>query len=69
MADYRFFFVGRDGHIAGRINCDCEDDLAALEYAETLATTASIEIWDAARFVARVKAENKPLDLTDHRSL
>ena len=66
---YRFFFVGHDGHIAGRIDHDCDDDLTALEYAETLATTASVEIWDAARFVARVKAGNSPLETSDSAAL
>jgi hypothetical protein len=69
MTGYHFFFVGHDGHIVGRADRDCEDDLAALEYAEALATTASIEVWDAARFVARVKVGNRPLEMSDHKAL
>jgi hypothetical protein len=67
--DYRFFFVGHDGHISGRVDHDCDDDLAALEHAKTLATNSLVEVWDAARFVARVKPGDRPLDTSDHAPL
>lgn len=69
MANYRFFFVGTDGHITGRIEQDCDDDLAAMERAGTLATSAAIEVWDAARYVGRVKRDNGPLEDSDRTAL
>ena len=57
MVGYRFF-VGSDGDVLRRIENDCADDVAALEHAETLITNSGVEVWEPARFVARVKPVN-----------
>lgn len=41
------------------------DDLAALSEAERLSATHTIEVWDGARKVARVKRGNRALASTD----
>jgi hypothetical protein len=68
MVGYRFFFVGSSGHVTGRIENDCAHDSAALEHAETLATNSAVEVWEAARFIARVKPANKTAENSDRTS-
>jgi hypothetical protein len=46
MTGYRFFFVGTDGHVTGRIEHDCDDDPAALDHAAKLATSSGVEVWE-----------------------
>jgi len=60
MASYRFYWRGRDNHIAGAENRDCEDDQGALELAQTLRPGSPVEVWQAARFVGRVDPPPEP---------
>ena len=46
-----------------------QDDLAALDEAERLCKTHTIEVWQGARRVARVKKNNAPLRNEDRQSL
>jgi hypothetical protein len=68
MTGYRFFFVGTDGHVTGRIEHDCDDDPAALDHAAKLATSSGVEVWVGARLVGRVTREQKPPEDSDRTS-
>jgi hypothetical protein len=53
---YRFYFVGVDGHFKRASEIDCASDADALAVAETLAgRRAGIEVWERARFIARIE--------------
>lgn len=39
---------------------ECADDLDALDDAEYLANDFAVEVWDGARFVARVESKTLP---------
>ncbi|HEX3674149.1 MAG TPA: hypothetical protein VHU87_07725 [Rhizomicrobium sp.] len=57
--DYRFFFVGVNGHIVRRAERWCADDSEALMHGRVLAECSGIEIWQAARFVARIERHDR----------
>jgi hypothetical protein len=65
MASYRFYWRGQDNRIAGAENHDCTDDLGALEQARSMARERAIEVWQATRYVALVKAGDEALTASD----
>ena len=69
MTSYSFRSFDLRGADALSQNLACEDDLAALAEGVRRSEKWSIEIWDGARLVARVKPGNAPLDATDTRCL
>ena len=54
MREYKFYCVGSDGHIVSRHDYTAVDDLAALDRAKELCGEYEIEVWEDARFAARV---------------
>jgi hypothetical protein len=47
MPDYRFYKIGDDGHVVSlRVERTFDDDATAIAYAEQLADTETIEIWE-----------------------
>ena len=54
MAFYRLYYIGSNGHIQDRVDYDTPDDLGALARAQQLCGIVEIEVWQGARFVARV---------------
>jgi hypothetical protein len=54
MKQYKFYFLGKDGHIVNGLDVPAADDLAALEAAIPLSRDQAIEIWEATRRVARL---------------
>ena len=55
MSNYRAYLLGRDGHIARRVDLDCGDDEAAKRGANALVGAYDIELWDGARKVAEFR--------------
>jgi len=55
--DYKLYCIGPDGHIEKRHDYKTSDDLAALERAKEICGPHEVEVWEGARFVARVKAD------------
>ncbi len=58
MPDYRAYTVGHDGHFTDCHVRVCNDDRAAIEWAQQLVASRAIELWCGERFV--VKFEPKP---------
>lgn len=52
---YRFYVLGRRGEFAQGVDLHCEDDEAALLYAESIVTAYGVEVWQANRFVGRIE--------------
>ena len=56
MTLYRFYKIGKDGHITSPPEpVECCDDEAAIAEAKSRKDAQAIEIWDLARKVARVE--------------
>jgi hypothetical protein len=69
MQSYRVYSLDHSGHISRARDVECRDDLDALALAEQTARRESMEVWQGARFVARVKPDNAPLTPDDRTSL
>lgn len=69
MRHYRVYSLDPAGHIALAQDVQCQDDLEALSWAEQAAAHESVEVWQGARLVAKVKPGNAPLDGNDRTSL
>ena len=54
MRDYKLYVIGDDGHIVNRHDYPAKDDLGALQRAKELCAKNEIEVWEGARFIARV---------------
>lgn len=55
MCHYRFYIIGKDGHVDGPpASHDEPDDFAAIAKARQLLDGHDIEIWEAQRLVAYV---------------
>ena len=52
--DYKLYSIGHDGHIEKRHDYHAPDDLAALDEARRICGPYEIEVWEGARFIARV---------------
>jgi hypothetical protein len=55
--DYKLYSIGPDGHIEKRHDCWAEEDFGALEQAREICGPHEVEIWEGARFVARVAGD------------
>jgi hypothetical protein len=58
MAEYRAYFIGRDGHIA-ETSLVCSDDAAAIRQVKLFVGEFVIEIWNGSRVVTRLEAKTK----------
>ena len=61
--DYKLYCIGDDGHIKKRHDYAAPDDLAALNQARKICGPHEVEVWERARFVARVKADGTTSDV------
>jgi hypothetical protein len=59
MSDYRVYVVDDDDHIKDRIELDCADDSAAIEYAKQYLNGHDIELWQRDRRIARFDSRPK----------
>jgi hypothetical protein len=60
MPEYRFYKIGRNGHISGPpIDHEAPDDQAAIQAAKALIKTVDIEIWQGPRVVAYLTPDGK----------
>jgi hypothetical protein len=57
MSDYKLYCIGLDGHIEKRHDYFAPDDLDALDRAKQICGPHEVEVWEGARFIARVKAD------------
>jgi hypothetical protein len=57
MRDYKLYCIGLDGHIDKRHDYKGPDDVAALVQARRICGQHEMEVWDGARFIARVMAD------------
>lgn len=57
MGDYKLYCIGEDGHISNRHDYNGADDLDALDQARKIRWPHEVEVWERARFVARIKAD------------
>lgn len=52
MAEYKFFIIGRTGHIAAPFTVvECADDLAAIRQGQSVIDGRDLEIWQDKRLV------------------
>jgi len=59
VAEYRAYFVGRDGHFTGFEPLTCKDDAEALEKAERLLNDDhDVEVWIGARLVGKLEKKH-----------
>ena len=64
MPDHRFYKIGGDGHVVSlRVERTFDDDATAIAYAEQLADTETIEIWEGKRMVDSVRFASSPPDV------
>jgi hypothetical protein len=64
MPDYPFYKIGDDGHVVSlRVERTFDDDATAIAYAEQLADTETIEIWEGKRMVDSVRFASSPPDV------
>jgi hypothetical protein len=54
LREYKLYCVDTDGRIVRRYDYAAEDDFGALDRAKELCGEYEIEIWEGARFAARV---------------
>jgi hypothetical protein len=60
MTLYRFYWIGRDGHIWAAQNVDCASDEAAeATAAGRLGSFSAVEVWLLDRRVVRIDARGK----------
>jgi hypothetical protein len=59
MSDYRVYIISIDDHIVDRIELDCADDDAAIEYAKRYINGQDIELWQMDRRIARFDTRPK----------
>jgi hypothetical protein len=60
VAEYRAYFVGRDGHFTGFEPLTCKDDAEAIEKAERLLDDdRDIDIWICARLVRKLEKKRR----------
>lgn len=64
VPEYKLYSIGHDGHIEKRHDCNAPDDLAALDKARALCGPHEIEVWNGARFVARLAADGSASTVT-----
>lgn len=65
MKQFELHFLDRLEVIIVKRKYSAQDDLDALAEAERCSRTHTIEVWDGARKVARVKKGNAPLTAED----
>ena len=57
MPDYKLYCIGHDGHIDKRHDIKAAGDLDALDQARKICGPHEVEVWEQARFVARITAD------------
>jgi hypothetical protein len=56
MPEYRICYVTPDDHIAAApVRFVCENDIAAVQYAQSLLDRNSYQLWQGRRLIARLK--------------
>jgi hypothetical protein len=55
VIEYRAYFVGSDGHLAGFEPIICASDEEAIERAQQFAINQGVELWSGARLVATLE--------------
>ena len=66
--NYRLFFYDRHRHIRRVENIACVTDRLACEQAKVLQDGGPVEIWEAARMVARIEPNGDQTDADDYPS-
>jgi hypothetical protein len=59
MSDYRVYVLDDADHVKDRIELDCADDSAAIEYAKQYIDGHDIELWQRDRRIARFDTRPK----------
>jgi hypothetical protein len=54
MADYRLYYLDKDGHISRGIDMTFHDDDEAVAYARTAGSEYGLEIWQGAQKVREI---------------
>jgi hypothetical protein len=65
MPEYRAYIIGSDGHFCDAITLNCDDDEAATQRADNLASAEAvdIELWQGAGMVATILRKKQPVAL------
>ena len=61
MHQYKIYELNGQNHIQKRYDLDAPDDVTALESARQIARVATFEIWESARFIARLGKDGEAL--------
>jgi hypothetical protein len=59
MTDYRVYIIDDDDHIKRRVDLDCADDDAAIEYAKQYIDGHDVELWQRDRRIVRFAIRSK----------
>jgi hypothetical protein len=62
MPEYRAYIIGSDGHFCDAITLNCDNDEAASQRTDNLASAeaVNIELWQGARMVATISRTKQP---------
>jgi hypothetical protein len=55
--DYKLYCIGRDGHIERRHDYHAREDVDALDRAREICGPHEVEVWEGARFIARIAGD------------
>ncbi len=62
MQEYKFFFLDDAGHVYRSEDHSYREDRAALEAAQEMNATVTVEIWQTTRLIAQIKSGEKRSD-------
>jgi hypothetical protein len=60
MANYRVVKIDKSGQLSRHRSFVCDNDDDAIVWAKQLVDDAPVELWNGARFVARLEPRSKP---------
>jgi hypothetical protein len=58
VAHYRIYFLDRNDHIRHALSVECDGDAEAVELAQSHGDGRCLELWQGARRVARIEADD-----------
>jgi hypothetical protein len=53
VQEYRAYILDKDGHVTGRIDIVCEDEVAARQRAKQLVDGHAVELWEGDHKIER----------------
>ena len=66
MPEYRAYIIGSDGHVCDAITLNCDNEEAATQRADNLASAEAvdIELWQGGLMIATISRKKQPTALS-----